>query len=186
MQEMWVWPLDWDDPLEKGMATHASVLAWRIPWTEEPDGLWPIGSQRLDTTEATLACTQNSVEYIQVNYENQDMTLYKAYVYSQVYTYVQKCILHVLKKVCLLWLGLHICLWNFRFSISRKPYLNSLSNNENELSLSSLVGLVMGVVRGKVCILAHNRISRDCKGMNHLSILSCVDWPQALLVCKCG
>ena len=53
--------------------------------------------------------------------------------------------------------------------------MNSLSNNENELSLSSLVGLVMGVVRGKVCILAHNRIRRDCKGMNHLSILSCVD-----------
>ena len=70
------------------MATHSSVLAWRIPWTEEPDGLWPIGSQRLDTTEVTLACTQNSVEYIQVNYKNQDMTLCKAYVYSQAYKYV--------------------------------------------------------------------------------------------------
>ena len=35
------------DPLEKEMATHSSVLAWRIPWTEEPGGLWLIGSQRV-------------------------------------------------------------------------------------------------------------------------------------------
>ena len=35
----------WEDPLEEGMATHPSILAWRIPWTEEPGGLWSIGSQ---------------------------------------------------------------------------------------------------------------------------------------------
>ena len=35
MQEMWAWCLGWEDPLEEGMATHSSVLAWRIPWTEE-------------------------------------------------------------------------------------------------------------------------------------------------------
>ena len=33
MQETWVWPLGWEDPLEKGKATHSSILAWRIPWT---------------------------------------------------------------------------------------------------------------------------------------------------------
>ena len=38
MQETWVGSLGWDDPLEKGMATHFSILAWRIPWTEEPGG----------------------------------------------------------------------------------------------------------------------------------------------------
>ena len=38
-QEMWVGPLDWEDPLEEGVATHSSILAWRIPWTEEPGGL---------------------------------------------------------------------------------------------------------------------------------------------------
>ena len=36
MQETWVWSLGWEDPLKKEMATHSSVLAWRIPWTEEP------------------------------------------------------------------------------------------------------------------------------------------------------
>ena len=39
MQEIWVQSLGWEDPLEEGMATHSSVLAWRITWTEEPGGL---------------------------------------------------------------------------------------------------------------------------------------------------
>ena len=47
MQETWVWFLSWDDPLEKEMATHSSILAWRIPWTEEPSGLRSTGSQRV-------------------------------------------------------------------------------------------------------------------------------------------
>ena len=41
------------DPLEEGMATHSSILAWSIPWAEEPCGLQSIGSQELDTTEGT-------------------------------------------------------------------------------------------------------------------------------------
>ena len=43
----WVLSLGWEDPLEKEMATHSSILAWRIPWTQEPGGLQPIGSQRV-------------------------------------------------------------------------------------------------------------------------------------------
>ena len=39
--------LGWEDLLEEGMATHSSILAWRIPWTEEPDGLQSMGSQRV-------------------------------------------------------------------------------------------------------------------------------------------
>jgi len=46
MQETWVWSLGQEDPLEKGMASHSSILAWRIPWTE-PGGLQSTGSQRL-------------------------------------------------------------------------------------------------------------------------------------------
>ena len=42
-----------EDPLEEGMATHASILAWRIPWTEEPGGLQSIGLQESDLTEVT-------------------------------------------------------------------------------------------------------------------------------------
>jgi len=47
MQETWVRSLGWEDPLEWGMATHSSILAWRFPWTEEPDGLKSMGSQRV-------------------------------------------------------------------------------------------------------------------------------------------
>ena len=43
--EMLVQALGWEEPLEEGMATHSSILARRIPWTEEPNGLWSIGSQ---------------------------------------------------------------------------------------------------------------------------------------------
>ena len=46
-QEMLVQSLGQDDPLEKGMATHSSTLAWRIPWTEEPGGLQSMGLQRV-------------------------------------------------------------------------------------------------------------------------------------------
>ena len=47
MQETWVRSLSWEDPLEKGMAIHSSILAWRIPWTEEPGRLQSMGSQRV-------------------------------------------------------------------------------------------------------------------------------------------
>ena len=47
MQETWVRSLGWEDPLEKGMATHSSSLAWRIPQTEEPGGLQSMGLQRI-------------------------------------------------------------------------------------------------------------------------------------------
>ena len=46
MRESWVWSLGWEDPLEKGKATHSSVLAWRIPWT-----VWSMGSQIVGHTE---------------------------------------------------------------------------------------------------------------------------------------
>ena len=47
MQETWVQSLSQEDPLEKGMATHSSILAWRIPWTEESSGLQSMESQRV-------------------------------------------------------------------------------------------------------------------------------------------
>ena len=47
MQETQVRSLGWEDSLEKGMATHSSILAWKIPWTEEPGRLQSVGSQRV-------------------------------------------------------------------------------------------------------------------------------------------
>ena len=51
MQEIQVWSLGWEDPLEKEMAIHSSILAWDIPWTEEPGRLQSRGLQELDTTK---------------------------------------------------------------------------------------------------------------------------------------
>ena len=48
MQDTWIQPLGQEDPLKKGMATHSSILAWRIPWTEEPGRSQSIGLQRDD------------------------------------------------------------------------------------------------------------------------------------------
>ena len=50
MQETWVQFLSQEDPLEKEMAIHSSILAWKIPWTEEPGELQSMGSQELDMT----------------------------------------------------------------------------------------------------------------------------------------
>ena len=51
--ETWVQSLGWDDSLEKEMATHSSILAWKIPWTEEPGRLQSMGSQRVGHNRAT-------------------------------------------------------------------------------------------------------------------------------------
>ena len=56
LQETQVQSLGQEDPLEKGMATHSSILDWRILWTEEPGGLQSMGSQRTEAAEH--ACTQ--------------------------------------------------------------------------------------------------------------------------------
>ena len=53
MQETQVWSLGWEDPLEKGMATHSSILAWRIPWTEETGALQYMRLQRVRHNWAT-------------------------------------------------------------------------------------------------------------------------------------
>ena len=54
-QEMWVRSLDQEDPLEEGTATYSSILAWRIPWTEDPGRLQSVGSQRFEYVWSDLA-----------------------------------------------------------------------------------------------------------------------------------
>ena len=63
-QETWVPSLGWEDPLEKEMATHSSILVWRIPWTEEPGGLQSMGSQRVRHDRATSLSILYSVAYL--------------------------------------------------------------------------------------------------------------------------
>ena len=57
MWETWVWTLGSEDPLEKGTATHSSILAWRIPWRDEPGRLQSTGSQRVEHDQETFTFT---------------------------------------------------------------------------------------------------------------------------------
>ena len=63
MQETGVQFLGQEDPLEEGMATHSSILAWRTPWTEDPDGLQSIGSQRVGYDWSNLARLCTTIKY---------------------------------------------------------------------------------------------------------------------------
>ena len=69
MQETWVQPLGWEDPLEKGMATRSSILAWRIPRTEEPGGLQSMGSQTVthdlvrNTSNQKMCVSKDSLKH---------------------------------------------------------------------------------------------------------------------------
>ena len=66
MQEIQVQPLDWEDSLEKEIATHSSILAWKIPWTEEAGRLQSIGSQRVwhDLATKQQQTIKEAVQYI--------------------------------------------------------------------------------------------------------------------------
>ena len=61
MQETWARSLSWEDPLEKGMTIHSNILAWRIPWTEEPVRLQFMGSQRIRDDQSDIKSNSGSV-----------------------------------------------------------------------------------------------------------------------------
>ena len=61
MQKMWIQSLGWEDPLEKEMATHSSILAWEIPWMEEPGGLQSMDLQRIRHDLATKKTHTKSI-----------------------------------------------------------------------------------------------------------------------------
>ena len=63
IQKTQIWSLGQEDLLKKGMATHSSIPVWKIPWTEEPHGLWFMGSQRVDTTEHAHPCNNPNAKY---------------------------------------------------------------------------------------------------------------------------
>ena len=67
-QETRVRLLGWEDPLEEGMATHSSILTWRIPWTEEPDRLQSMGSQRVRQQPKRLSTAQIHTRFLGVGF----------------------------------------------------------------------------------------------------------------------
>ena len=81
MQETWVQSLAQEDALKKGMATHSSILAWRIPWTEEPGGLESMGHKELDTTKWLTFFIKQSRVYSSTLYNHlSSATFYHRYI----------------------------------------------------------------------------------------------------------
>ena len=74
MQEMGVQSLDWEDPQEEEMGTGTTVLAWRIPWTEEPGGLQSMGLKELDMTEWVCVFTHTHTHTHRVTLQYQSKT----------------------------------------------------------------------------------------------------------------
>ena len=89
-QEMRVWSLGWEDSLVKGMATQPSILAWRIPWTEEPGGLQSMGSQRVGHDWVSETCINTNTHTYQqgsrykeyMNYAMDTITLCSPWIFS--------------------------------------------------------------------------------------------------------
>ena len=84
-QEIRVQSLGWEDPLEEGMATHSSILAWRIPWREEPGGLQSVGLQRLGHDWSDWARMRARMWQLVIDQCAQDAA--PSYVYSQTFLY---------------------------------------------------------------------------------------------------
>ena len=83
MPETQIWSLGWEDPLEKEMATDSSILAWRIPWIEDPGGLQVLGSQRVGHDWVTRSFTSSLIHlcvYAQVLYAKTLLCLLLSYI----------------------------------------------------------------------------------------------------------
>ena len=91
MLETQVQSLDQEDPLEKGLATHSSILAWRIPWTEGPDGLQFLGSQR-----------------VRHDWVTSNFTFFHAYIHTHTYRYTYFCLSNIV---------IFLSLWKLSFPI---------------------------------------------------------------------
>ena len=78
--ETWVRSLGWENSLKKGMATHSSILAWEIPWTEEPNGLQSMGSQRVRHNWVTNAYAQITQDYLSTLLPETSITWAKSFL----------------------------------------------------------------------------------------------------------
>ena len=96
MQETWVQLLGWEDPLKKEMETHSSILAWKIPWTEEPGGLQSMGSQRV-RQDGTINTHDKSpwITWSQDPYTNKLLRTPKGFTYNYIINWKYKKLIYI-------------------------------------------------------------------------------------------
>ena len=160
-RETWVWSLDWEDCLEEGMESHSSILAWRIPWTEEPRRLQSRGCKELDTPErlSILSLSLSLSIYIYI------------YVYIYIYIYTHT---HNLYSVDLIGkTSLHYATFpdgnclagNFRL----------LNLNAENLILNSSFKYVTDALGADWCKAKWNSVTGNHKENSHLSwVIFCI------------
>ena len=93
MQETVVWPLSWEDPLEKEMTTHTNILAWKIPWTEEPGGLQIMGCQRVGYNWACMHAKPVSVKSKLYLKWNEVKSLNRVWLFATPWTVARRALL---------------------------------------------------------------------------------------------
>ena len=116
-EEMWVLSLGAEDPLEKGMTIYSNILAWRIPWTEEPGGPWSIGSQRvrqlkwlsthslLGSSSSDFLVSQDSIFDVSLSFVSiLQYSFYILYLSLCFYSYDFNCYKYVNKSKLYAWL----------------------------------------------------------------------------------
>ena len=118
MQKTWVRSLGWKDPLEKGTATHSNILAWRIPWTEEPGGLQSMGSQRVGHNRAL------SIHFLKLNRSQNVTVSWSWFVFILVFFFLTpSSVIPVDRTLCHLQFQCE-CLSCFHLYYSCKRWLN--------------------------------------------------------------
>ena len=88
MQEIWGQSQSQEDPMEKGMVTHSSIVAWEIPWTEEPGGLQSMGSQRAGQDWVTNTFTYVSFQWYFNEFEIYIIKCYTKFNYESGFTFL--------------------------------------------------------------------------------------------------
>ena len=182
MQETWVWSLGQEDPLEKGMATHSNILAWRIPWAEEPGGLQSTGSQRVGHHWATsLSLSQWITEYYEHNFYMPGET--KKSMWLTLLWYLLYCDdLELLPQYLLVYLPRKIEWWKKFFSLRHST---GLSNSAYYVRLNTKLALICILsfwrfewwMRGRV-VYAHELYYDTRQTVNKLGVFSlCTEIP---------
>ena len=104
--ETWVWSLGWEDVLEKEMATHSSMLAWIIPWTEEPGKLQSMGLQRVGHNWATSLSFSLFLSFLKVNSPKLPLLNSRVWKRNLIWAAVF-CLFPLLMRPCGLWPSSH-------------------------------------------------------------------------------
>ena len=156
-QEPWVWSLGWEDPLEKGMAAHSSILAWRIPWTDEPVVLQSMGSQRVGHDWATK-CTTNT--HIHISVDGHSGWLHVLAIVDIIAVNIG---MHISFQISVL--GFFVCFFFFFFwHITRSEI--AMSYGSSIFGLSRNVHIVF--YSDCISLHSHQRSERKVKSLRHV------------------